>query len=209
MIKDYITPWSTIFLLIIFANLASAIWGVFNGNWSFMGYSIIILLLVYLFYQICDRYFWDRMPIGENKVYASFKEGDVFVEFHHSEHSMTGPFNIDLNGRRVAKVYRGRTANVPLPRGPNNIEIYMMMSKKFKLNEVYENMRVYMWPKYFDPDFVGVACLDGDEAFDDGEVKRKFETVCDNYEGFNSLSIPINALALFAFIGILKLNNII
>jgi len=204
-----VTILSMAFLTTLILIVASIPLGIIVEDWRLLGYSLITFVLLILAYLIRDR-FYDKMPVRQSRIYTPFEGNGIVIEFHSSKHSMG--FNalcVDLNGNRIADIYRGQSIKVSLPSNPDEIAIYYFKNEKIILDDMKDGMGIYAWPKYTYPRSIGMAYINKGESFDDTEVGKIFEEKLESILFSDSVNIFEVLFALFIVVGAVTYYGII
>ena len=162
----------------IIAAASAAIYGLATGDWPPLMYTIFIIFLVMLFYNIFNC-FDDRLDPSERTKLFNSSNGDVEVEVACTKYLMgNGAIYIDINEARIGKIYRGGSARILLPAGTNRISVYR--GKKDTMVEegfVEEGCSILIWsdnsvlPKYH------VTVLNRDAIFDEDELIASYREI--------------------------------
>ncbi|MDR3282183.1 MAG: hypothetical protein LBS92_01040 [Candidatus Methanoplasma sp.] len=185
-------------------TVALAMWIVL-GNLVTAAYvslmTLTLVVMIYFFWEIVER----RASTKDGIVHEGDAQGRILVPVRCSEYIIERiPFEIEVNGVRMATIYRKNEIQIPLSPGPVKVSVRCKGSEKFAITEnADEDLALYVWVDYEKvcPRIIG---FNRNEIFDESHVKASYES-----RARSLIWIAISSLACGAGFVLLLLINLL
>jgi hypothetical protein len=192
-----------IIVIAIAAVIATAIYGATRDDWMPFCYLILIICLIlflYNIYSLLEDYLEKYLPT-KPKISCP-TNGKIKVEIICTWYLFgNGPIYLDVNGIKIGKTYRNKTASVFLPEGMNNISAYR--DKKEMIIEegnIKNGVTLMIWSENNIPPKYHVTFLEEGEVFNDTEIINSYKKLRKNINFLTYEIIPFGIIGLASMI---------
>jgi len=187
---------------VVLAIFAAA-YGLATGEWRPLIYVPVIALfalVIFNLYWLAEDRLERYLPLKPKL--SSPPNGKVSVEIACTRHlAGNSPIYIDLNGVRIGKIYRGRSACILLPEGRIRISAYRDKKEAIVEEGIVENgTSLMVWDENSLVSKFHVTFLERDEEFNEEEVTASYKKVRKTLRGMMAANTPTGLVEIVALL---------
>jgi hypothetical protein len=163
--------------------------GVITDDFAPMEYVAILTLASIISFVVFTIHIDTRLSVKEGEVvgYA----GEIQTPLHCTEYILSRKaVNIDVDGKPIAKVYRGKDVFIPLPEGDIEITVYQQEADGTTSHiNVDRDSALYCWCDYAEGEF-RISCLKKGDVFSEEKNKKTYDDRLRSLKTFTALWCP-------------------